>query len=220
MIRFESVSKWFNRGHSRVVALDKLTLAVQKGEFLCAMGPSGSGKTTMLNLAGCLDSPSEGRILIDGTDLSTLGDDQLAEFRRKKVGMIFQSFNLIPTLTALENIALPLLLAGTPFSRCRQFAADVADAVGLAERGTHYPDELSGGEVQRVAIARTLAAGTEIILADEPTGNLDTETGMGIVHLLREISTRDNKTVVVATHNAEIASLSDRLVRLRDGKIV
>jgi ABC-type lipoprotein export system ATPase subunit len=204
-----------------VTALQEISLTVERGEFLAIVGPSGSGKTTLLNLIGALDRPTRGRVVVDGIDLGALRGDQLADFRRERIGFVFQLFHLVPDLTALENVMLPLI----PYRRQLKFnleqrARALLEAVGLENRMRHLPGQLSGGEQQRVAIARALIGNPKLLLADEPTGNLDSQTGKEIVELLRRLNREQGLTVIVTTHNLEIVAWSDRVVRLRDGRIV
>ncbi|MCL7455445.1 MAG: ABC transporter ATP-binding protein, partial [Anaerolineae bacterium] len=201
-------------------ALDGVSLEVGDGEFLAITGPSGSGKTTLLNLIGTLDHPTSGRVVVDGADVNTLRGDALADFRRQKIGFIFQLFNLVPMLTALENVMLPLL----PYRRGLSFnlkerAQELLEVVGLGERLHHLPGQLSGGEQQRVAIARALVNHPKVILADEPTGNVDSKAGQEIVDLLRRLNRELGLTVVLVTHDAALASQADRMVALRDGRL-
>jgi putative ABC transport system ATP-binding protein len=215
----ENLTKVYSDG-AQVCALDDVNLAVTQGEFLAVTGPSASGKSTLLNLLGTLDTPTEGRVVLDGVDVSTLQGNELADFRREHIGFVFQLFNLIPVLSALENAMLPLI----PYRRQCRFdlekrARELLAAVGLAERAHHLPSQLSGGEQQRVAIARALVNEPRLILADEPTGNVDSQAGAEIVALLRRLNEERGVTVVLATHNAVIAREADRLVRLKDGRL-
>lgn len=219
MVRTEDLTKTYNDGVS-VQALDRVTLEIAAGEFVAITGPSGSGKSTLLNLIGTLDRPTSGRVMVDGVDLSTLRGDALADFRRERIGFVFQMFHLVPTLTALENVMLPLL----PYRRGLKFrleerAKELLEAMGLGERLHHLPGQLSGGEQQRVAIARALINTPKIILADEPTGNLDSRAGAEIVALLRQLNQERGITVLVATHNEAVAAQADRILRLRDGRL-
>jgi len=213
-IRLEHVSKIYRMGQVEVRALDDISLEIWPGEFIVFLGPSGSGKTTLLNVIGGLDSPTSGRVVVHGIDVTALSSKKLTLFRRTEIGFVFQFFNLIPTLTAKENV---------------DFAADLVndhpqsdallDAVGLGERKKHFPAELSGGENQRVAIARALATDPSVMLCDEPSGSLDFETGKHIFKLLRDLNRQNNKVMCVVTHNAPIGEIADRVIRLRDGKI-
>jgi putative ABC transport system ATP-binding protein len=217
MIRLENVSKRYEMGDVRVTALDDISLDIDKGEFVVVLGPSGSGKTTLLNIIGALDVPSEGAVHINGGNMSLNKKANRFKFRRETVSFIFQTFNLFPSLTALENVQFVLDMANTPNSRQR--ALDVLKDVGLEGRVNHFPHELSGGEQQRVAIARALATGNPVLLADEPTGELDFKTGIQILQLL-EKQAKAGKTVLVVTHNREISRIADRVIELSSGKIV
>jgi putative ABC transport system ATP-binding protein len=219
MIALTQVSKRFD-GKRQVTALDQVDLTIARGEMVSLIGPSGSGKSTLLNLVGGLDHPSSGDVLIDGQSLAGLSDDDLTRVRRDKIGFIFQFFNLLPTLTCLENVALPLHLRGWPRRKTRERATELLDLVQLAHRLEHRPDELSGGERQRVAIARALAVYPPIVLADEPTGNLDTVTGAEILRLIRDLHARLGATVLLVTHDLTVAHSCPRTVTLRDGRIV
>jgi putative ABC transport system ATP-binding protein len=219
MISLERVTKQFE-GKRRVVALDEVSLTIEKGEMVSVIGPSGSGKSTLLNLVGALDSPTSGRVLVDGQALDGLADDDLARVRRDKVGFIFQFFNLLPTLSCLENVGLPLHLRGWPRRKVDQRAQELLALVQLGHRVHHVPEELSGGERQRVAIARALSVYPPILLADEPTGNLDSHTGTEILALIRDLHSRLGSTVVIVTHDMKVAESCGRTIALRDGKIV
>jgi putative ABC transport system ATP-binding protein len=219
MIALTQVSKRFD-GKRQVVALDRIDLTVARGEMVSLIGPSGSGKSTLLNLVGGLDHPSSGDVQIDGQSLAGLSDDDLTRVRRDKIGFIFQFFNLLPTLTSLENVSLPLHLRGWPRRKTRERATELLELVQLTHRLEHRPDELSGGERQRVAIARALAVYPPIILADEPTGNLDTVTGAEILGLIRDLHARLGATVLLVTHDLTVAHNCPRTVTLRDGRIV
>ena len=219
MIHVRGVSKQFN-GKRKVTALERIDLEIGRGEMVSIMGPSGSGKSTLLNLIGGLDRPSEGEIEIDGATLSTLADDELTRVRRDKIGFIFQFFNLLPTLSSLENVSLPLHLRGWPRKRIDERARELLDLVQLGPRLEHLPDELSGGERQRVAIARALSVYPPILLADEPTGNLDTATGVEILKLVHDLHQRLGSTVVVVTHDLKVAESCARTIHLRDGHMI
>lgn len=219
MIDLVEVSKHFD-GKRKVVALDRVNLHVEKGELAAIVGPSGSGKSTLLNLIGGLDRPTAGRIVIDGAALNGISDDELTRVRRDKIGFIFQFFNLLPTLTCLENVALPLHLRGWPRKQTEARARELLELVGLGARLDHLPEELSGGERQRVAIARALSVYPPILLADEPTGNLDSRTGQEILALIHDLHRRLGATVLIVTHDAQIAAGCPRLITLRDGRIV
>ena len=219
MIELDHVSRDYGEGKV-VHALREFSLTVGKGERIAVMGPSGSGKSTLLNLICGLDQPTAGTIKIDGTELSRLNDDARTRLRREKIGMIFQTFNLLPTLTALENVALPLRLQGISRREAEKRARIMLTRVGLGDRLTHRPDELSGGERQRIAIARALIFAPPVILADEPTGNLDSTTGKEILDLLDDLHRECNTTIVLVTHNEEAAQHCDLILRLRDGQLV
>jgi len=220
VIDVRDASKTYRRGKNEVRALDGVSLHVPKGQFLSVMGSSGSGKSTLLNLLGALDTPSAGSISIDGREISRLPDDELSRFRRDRLGFIFQFFNLLPTLTAVENVILPALLSGQPRSVLEPRANALLESVGLRGRGHHRPDELSGGEMQRVAVARAILGEPALLLADEPTGNLDSKTGAEVLRLIREATRARNLTVVMVTHDPKAAEVGDRLVRLADGHVI
>ena len=219
MIRCLEVRKVYPQGDNEIIALAGISLDIAKGSFAVIMGPSGSGKSTLLHLIGGLDRPSSGELLIDGRLIGQLADDQVTLFRRRKIGFVFQFFNLLPTLTALENVALPLVLDGRSKVEAQERARTLLQKVGLEERKKHLPEELSGGEIQRVAMARALAFDPPILLADEPTGNLDSKNGEAILSLLRRISREDGCTVVMVTHSEEAAGYGDRRIYLRDGRV-
>jgi putative ABC transport system ATP-binding protein len=218
MISLRSVSKYFE-GKRRVTALDDVTLTIERGEMVSIIGPSGSGKSTLLNLIGGLDRPSAGEIAIDGRPVAGLSDDDLSRLRRDKIGFIFQFFNLLPSLTCVENVALPLHLKGLPRKQIAERARELLDMVGLGQRLDHVPDELSGGERQRVAIARALAFSPPILLADEPTGNLDTHTGCDVLALIRSLHERLGATILIVTHDMGVAESCARTITLRDARI-
>ncbi|MGH8883693.1 MAG: ABC transporter ATP-binding protein [Egibacteraceae bacterium] len=218
MIVLEAVTKVYRTGQVEVHALRGVDVVVEEGEFIAIMGASGSGKSTLMNILGCLDLPTSGRYLLDGVDVRGLGDNQLAEIRNRKIGFVFQSFNLVPRTSALQNVELPLVYAGQSSGRRRRALASLA-AVGLEDRARHQPNELSGGQQQRVAVARALVTDPAILLADEPTGNLDTESSLEIMKLLVELN-QAGRTVVLITHEDDIAGFARRVVRLRDGMIV
>jgi putative ABC transport system ATP-binding protein len=219
MIELRQVSKQF-AGKRDVVALDAVTLDIPRGEMVSVIGPSGSGKSTLLNLVGGLDRPTAGRVSIDGAPLADLSDDGLTKVRRDKIGFIFQFFNLLPTLSSVENVGLPLHLRGWPRKKVDERARELLNLVQLGHRLQHLPDELSGGERQRVAIARALSVYPPILLADEPTGNLDTRTGEEILTLIRDVHSRLGSTVVIVTHDMSVAQSCERTIALRDGHIV
>ncbi len=219
MIQIENVSREYGVGKV-VYALDHVSLQIGQGERVAVMGPSGSGKSTLLNLICGLDEPSSGEVKIDGVNIASLNDDARTRLRREKIGMIFQTFNLLPTLTASENVALPLRLNGTSRKEAESRAKMMLDKVGLGARATHRPDEMSGGERQRIAIARALIFQPPVLLADEPTGNLDSKTGEEILALLDDLHREFRTTILMVTHNDEAARHCDRVIRLRDGKVV
>jgi len=219
VIRLSNVSKEFD-GKRRVVALEAVDLEIARGEMVSIVGPSGSGKSTLLNLIGGLDHPTTGEIDIDGARLSGLSDDALTRVRRDKIGFIFQFFNLLPTLSSMENVAIPLHLRGWPRKKIDERAKELLNLVQLGHRLEHLPDELSGGERQRVAIARALSVYPPILLADEPTGNLDTHTGEDILALIRDVHSRLGSTVLIVTHDRTVAESCSRVVALRDGRVV
>jgi len=219
MIELDRVTRRFE-GKRQVVALDNVSLTIARGEMVSVIGPSGSGKSTLLNLVGGLDRPSSGEVRVDGEALGSLSDDNLTRVRRDKIGFIFQFFNLLPTLSCLENVGLPLHLRGWPRAKVHARATELLELVQLGPRLTHLPDELSGGERQRVAIARALSIYPPILLADEPTGNLDTQTGNEILALIRDLHARLGSTVVVVTHDMKVADSCERTIALRDGHIV
>jgi len=219
MVVLEHVSKRFE-GKRQVIALDDVSLTVDRGEMVSIIGPSGSGKSTLLNLIGGLDRASSGNVCVDGASMAQLSDDDLTRVRRDKIGFIFQFFNLLPTLTCLENVGLPLHLRGWPRQKVDDRARELLTLVQLAHRMEHLPEELSGGERQRVAIARALSVYPPIILADEPTGNLDTQTGVEILGLIRDLHQRLNTTVIIVTHDMNVAESCSRTITLRDGRIV
>jgi putative ABC transport system ATP-binding protein len=219
MISLRGVRKVFGHGETAVCALAGVTLDIPAGQLVAVVGPSGSGKSTLLHLLGGLDQPTEGEIVIGGTPISGMSDDEITIFRRRKIGFVFQFFNLLPTLTAAENVALPLMLDGRRWREVRSKVDAVLDQVGLAGRRQHRPDELSGGEMQRVAIARALVIDPVLILADEPTGNLDSRTGEQVLALVREAN-RGGATVVLVTHDARAASYGRRTVTMQDGGVV
>lgn len=220
MIEVRDVTRSYQRGKTQVKALTGVSLSVPRGQFLSVMGPSGSGKSTLLNLVGALDVPTSGGITIEGQEISRLSDTDLSRFRRERLGYIFQFFNLLPTLTAVENVALPALLSGKARREMEPRALALLESVGLKGRSHHRPDELSGGEMQRVAIARALLTEPALLLADEPTGNLDSKTGAEVLRLIREATRARNLTVVMVTHDPKAAEVGDRIVRLADGSIV
>jgi putative ABC transport system ATP-binding protein len=218
-IEFRHVSKSYQQGSVTVRALDDVSLTIEAGRFVTVMGASGSGKSTLLHLVAGLTRPTSGEIIVFDQALQTLDDDHLTDLRRTRIGLIFQAFNLLPTLTALENVALPLLIDGARPGPARQAAAQILDTVGLSDRATHRPDELSGGQQQRVAIARALINHAPLLLADEPTGNLDSQTGEDILHLLRRLVDDQPRTIIMVTHDARAAAYADQIITLRDGRL-
>ena len=219
-VELKTVTKRYRRGLRDVVALQRLSLSVARGEFLSIMGPSGSGKSTLLNLIAGLDIPTEGEVIVEGLSVAAMNDDQLTDMRRTRVGLIFQFFNLLPKVSALANVALPLRAAGVSRRIMLQRARAALDLVGLGDRADHRPAELSGGEMQRVAVARTLVIEPVIILADEPTGNLDSFAGEDILRLIRQCNRDRGVSVVLVTHSAIAAAYGDRMITLQDGTIV
>lgn len=213
-IKLEEVSKIYSMGEVEVTALKDVSLEVSKGELIVFLGPSGSGKTTLLNIVGGLDTPTSGTVMVNGVDVGSLNEKQLTDYRRTQIGFIFQYFNLIPTLTAIENVELAAELVNSPLS-----PEGLLEEVGLRERMNHFPAELSGGENQRVAIARALASDPDLILCDEPTGSIDSETGKRIFKLLRDLNAKKEKSIIIVTHNSPIGAIANRVVRLRDGTI-
>jgi putative ABC transport system ATP-binding protein len=218
VIRIENVTKEYKMGEEIVRALRGVSLSIFRNEYVAIMGPSGSGKSTMMNLLGCLDTPTSGKYEFNGKDVATMEDDELAEIRNKEIGFVFQTFNLLPRSTALQNVELPLVYAGVPKEERRARALDALQSVGLGDRIHHKPNELSGGQRQRVAIARALVNNPAIILADEPTGNLDTKTSAEIMNIFETLYEQGN-TIIVVTHEEDIARHARRIVRLRDGLI-
>ena len=220
ILDLKNVWKIYEMGDVEVVALRGLDLQVKQGEFVSIMGPSGSGKSTAMNMIGCLDVPSKGQIFLEGKDISTLTESNLAQIRGKKIGFIFQQFNLIPTLSALENIMLPMIFQNIPRNERMIKAKKLLEMVELTDRMHHKPNELSGGQQQRVAIARSLCNDPEVVLADEPTGNLDSKTGMTVMDFLKKLHKEEGKTIVMVTHDSDVAKHADRIEYLMDGKII
>lgn len=219
LIELQEVSKVYETEAARVRAIDKVTLKVEKGEFLSVVGPSGSGKTTLLNLIGGLDKPTSGKVKISNMITDSMSPSELDSMRLNKIGFVFQTFNLIPTLTALENVELVLSIAGLSSSKQKERGEELLGLVGLGGRMDHRPNQMSAGERQRVAIARALANNPDIILADEPTGNIDTETGNQIVDLMRDLNRKFHQTFIIVTHDPQVAKRTHRTVQLRDGRI-
>lgn len=218
ILKTENLCKFYGAGDNLVKAVDHIDLQIRQGEFVSIVGKSGSGKSTLLHMLGALDNPTSGKVFLDGQDISTFKEDALSKIRRRKIGFIFQSYNLIPSLNVWENIVLPLGLDGKPIDE--SFIKDIINTLGLAEKAKNLPNTLSGGQQQRCAIARAIAAKPSIILADEPTGNLDTKTGNEVMALLKASAKKYGQTLVVITHNEEIAQMADRTVMLADGRIL
>jgi putative ABC transport system ATP-binding protein len=218
LIRIRDLARRYQMGSETIHALRGVSLEIARGEYVAIMGPSGSGKSTLMNLLGCLDTPSEGVYELNGVNVSDMDDNQLAEIRNKEIGFVFQTFNLLPRSDALHNVELPLIYKGLPSEERRQVALDCLAHVGLADRVHHKPNELSGGQRQRVAIARALVTSPSIILADEPTGNLDSKTGEEIMALFEDLSRKGN-TIILVTHEEDIARHARRIIRIRDGQI-
>jgi putative ABC transport system ATP-binding protein len=219
MLEMNKVTKTYRVGGQTVRALDGITLSLTGGEFVSIVGPSGAGKSTLLHLLGALDRPDSGSIRFQGKEIGDLNDEQQSEFRRRSVGFVFQFFNLLPTMAAWENVAVPKLLDGARMAKVKPRALELLALVGLGDRAEHRPSELSGGQMQRVAVARALMMDPPLILADEPTGNLDTKTGTAIMGLLTDIAHQDDRSVVMVTHNLDAASATDRVITLTDGQI-
>jgi putative ABC transport system ATP-binding protein len=218
LIDIRDITKVYDMGEERVRALDGVSLGVERGEYVAIMGPSGSGKSTLMNLIGCLDTPTSGSYVLNGREVARMTDDELAQIRNQEIGFVFQTFNLLPRTTALQQVELPLVYTGVPRKARHERAVKALLAVGLADRMGHQPNELSGGQRQRVAVARALINDPSILLADEPTGNLDSQTGAEIMALFDELNSRGN-TIILVTHEEDIAAHARRVVRLRDGKI-
>jgi len=219
LLSVDRVVRTYRAGQASVTAVDHVSLALEPGDFVALVGPSGCGKSTLLHLCGAMDRPTSGAVYLEGTRLDTLSDEQLTRIRRERVGFVFQFFDLLPTLTVAENVQLPLLLAGQPSARAAARAADLLARVGLDARRDHYPAQVSGGELQRAAVARALVHQPALVVADEPTGNLDTENGGRVLALLSELNRELGATLLLATHAADIASAADRVVRMRDGRL-
>ncbi len=219
LIEMHGLKRVYELGPQQIYALSGVDLIIENGEYVAIMGPSGSGKSTLMNIIGCLDRPTDGKYLLDGTPVESMDDDELAAIRNKKIGFVFQTFNLLPRTTALQNVELPLIYAKIPRHERRDLAEEALAAVGLRERMNHQPNELSGGQRQRVAIARALVNRPSLLLADEPTGNLDSKTGREILDLFRELHNRGN-SIIMVTHEDDVAHEAKRIIHIRDGKIV
>ncbi|HBD63017.1 MAG TPA: macrolide ABC transporter ATP-binding protein [Clostridiales bacterium] len=219
MIDLKDITKIYDMGSVKVQVLNGISLHVDEGEFISIIGPSGSGKSTLMNIIGCLDVPTEGEYYLDGKEISTYNEKQLSKIRNQKIGFIFQKFNLLPKLTALENVELPLIYRGMNHKERRQRSIDALEKVGLGDRMSHNPTELSGGQQQRVAIARALAGDPPVLLADEPTGNLDSKSGTDVMNLIRQLSS-EGKTIVLITHDNEVAKAAQRIITIKDGLIL
>ncbi len=219
IIKLKNVVKYYKLGDETIKAVDGIDITINKGDFIAIVGPSGSGKSTAMNMVGALDIATKGDIYLDGLNIEQLGESQLAQIRGKKIGFVFQTFNLIPTLTALENVMLPMVFQGVPLYKRQERATELLKKIGLGERLNHLPNELSGGERQRVALARALANNPDVILADEPTGNLDTKRGEEVADMFNKLS-KEGKTIILVTHDMDIAKHADRIYKLKDGKIV
>ena len=218
-LEFREITKSYVMGENTVHALKSISSTIKKGEWVSIMGPSGSGKSTLMNILGCLDRPTTGKYFLDGAEVGSLGDDQLATERNKKIGFVFQNFNLLPRMDSLNNVALPLIYAGIPREERLKKAAHALERVGLGDRLDHRPNELSGGQRQRVAIARALVNDPTIVLADEPTGNLDTRSGEEVMEIFKDLH-RQGRTIVLVTHEPEIAEFAERVIVVRDGVII
>ncbi|PYQ29822.1 MAG: macrolide ABC transporter ATP-binding protein [Acidobacteria bacterium] len=219
LIKMHELTRMYDLGPQTIRALNGVDLEIDQGEYVAIMGPSGSGKSTLMNIIGCLDTPSSGSYLLDGVPVESMNDDELAAIRNKKIGFVFQTFNLLARTTALQNVELPLVYAKVPRQERRELAVEALTAVGLGDRMSHQPNELSGGQRQRVAIARALVNRPSLLLADEPTGNLDSQTGREILDLFHELHSRGN-SIILVTHEDDVAREAARVIRLRDGKIV
>jgi len=219
LIKLENVWKIYQLGKVELIALKQVSLDINPDDFVTIMGASGSGKSTLLNIIGCLDSPTQGKVILNGRDTSLLSEDQLSQLRGKTIGFIFQEFNLLPNLDALENVMMPMIFQEVPIEKRKKRAHDLLTSVGLEKRIYHQPAELSGGERQRVAIARAFANDPELVIADEPTGNLDSTTGKKIMEILTDFHKKEGKTIIVVTHDPHIADYSEKIVEIKDGEI-
>ncbi|MEM2018091.1 MAG: ABC transporter ATP-binding protein [Candidatus Pacearchaeota archaeon] len=219
IVKLDKVCKTYELGKVKVPAVREVSLEIEEGDFIAIMGPSGSGKSTLMNLIGALDVPTAGKIFFKDKNIASISESALAKLRGKKIGFIFQQFNLIPTLTAKENVMLPMIFQGIPAEEREKKAENLLEKVGLSKRANHKPKELSGGEQQRVAIARALANDPEIILADEPTGNLDSKTGKEILEILKKLN-KEGKTIIIVTHDSNIAKSAKKIIYIKDGKVV
>ncbi len=220
LIKIENAWKIYRLGKVDLTVLRNISLQIEKGEMVVILGPSGSGKSTLLNIISCLDVPTKGSVFLEGQDVSSFTEDGLAEIRNKKIGFVFQQFNLFSHLNAVENVALPMIFQGIPECQRRERAEKILSSFGLEDRFTHRPLELSGGEQQRVAVSRALANNPEIIVADEPTGNVDSKTGEMIMQILRDLNKKEGKTIIIVTHDGGIASYGDKVVNIKDGEIL
>jgi len=220
VIKVKDLARTYDLGEVKVRALRGVTFDIHSGELLTVMGPSGSGKSTLMNILGCLDRPTRGEYILDGEPVGELDDDRLADIRNSRIGFVFQTFNLLARTSALENVELPLIYAGAPLNERRDLATEALEAVGLGERLHHHPNELSGGQQQRVAIARALVNHPSIIFADEPTGNLDTKSGVEVMKLLQDLNTQQSITILIVTHDPFIARHTGRIIRIQDGLMV
>ena len=219
ILQLSNVSKTYGTDSHSVTVLKKINLEIKKGDFIALMGPSGSGKSTLMHIAGCLDVPTSGKVIFENKDVSKLSEGELAQIRNKKIGFVFQSFNLIPRTTALDNVQLPLIYAGVDIEERQERSKKALELLGLKERITHFPNQLSGGEQQRTAIARALVNKPSIILADEPTGNLDSKTGKEIIEVFKKLN-RNGNTIVLVTHDEKIAQIAKKIIKIYDGEIV
>lgn len=218
ILRTENLKKYYKQGTAPVKAIDGVNISIEQGEFVAIVGTSGSGKSTLLNMLGGLDRPTEGKVFVDGKDIFSLKDEELTIFRRRKIGFVFQAFNLVPVLNVYENIVLPIQLDGNDVDE--EFVKEIINIIGLSEKVNSMPNQLSGGQQQRVAIARALATKPSFVLADEPTGNLDSKTSQDVLGLLKTTSAKFRQTMIMITHNEEIAQMADRIIRIEDGRVI